>query len=60
MKKLLLILLCLLLVYSCQFEEVKAYEEEAVGIKAQGQIEDAIIVDIPERTDVEQIKIETH
>ena len=30
MKKLLLILLCFPLVYSCKFEEVKAYEEDAV------------------------------
>ena len=46
MKKLLLILLCLPLVYSCQFNEVKAYEEETV-----------IQVDT---LDIEQIKIETH
>jgi len=46
MKKLLLILLCLPLVYSCKFEEVKAYEEETI-----------IKVDT---LDIEQIKIETH
>ena len=46
MKKLLLILLCLTLVYSCKFEEVKVYEEETV-----------IQVDT---LNIEQIKIETH
>jgi hypothetical protein len=46
MKKLLLILLCLPLVYSCKFEKVKAYEEEKV-----------IQVDT---LNIEQIKIETH
>ena len=46
MKKLLLILLCLSLVYSCKFEKVKAYEEETV-----------IQVDT---LDIEKIKIETH
>ena len=46
MKKLLLILLCLPLVYSCQFEEVKAYKEETV-----------IQVDT---LNFEQIKIQTH
>lgn len=46
MKKLLLILPCLPLLYSCQFEEVKAYEEKTV-----------IQVDT---LDIEQIKIETH
>jgi len=45
MKKLLLILLCLPLLYSCQFEKVKAYEEEVV-----------IQVDT---LDIEHIKIET-
>jgi len=48
------------MIFSCQFSEVKVYEEETVGIKAQEQIDDAFILDIPERTDVEQIKIETH
>ena len=46
MKKLLLILLCLPLVYSCKFEEVKSYEKDAV-----------INVDT---LNIEQIKIETH
>ena len=46
MKKLLLILLCLSLVYSCKFEEVNAYEKETV-----------IQVDT---LNIEQIKIETH
>ena len=46
MKKLLLILLCLPLVYSCQFNEVKTYKEETF-----------IQVDT---LDIEQIKIETH
>jgi len=46
MKKLLLLLLCLPLVYSCQSNEIKAYEEETV-----------IQVDT---FDIEQIKIETH
>ena len=46
MKKLLLILIALPLVYSCQFEEVKSYEEEAV-----------IQVDT---LNIEQIKIQTH
>ena len=46
MKRLLLILLCLPLVYSCQFEEVKVYEEETV-----------IQVDT---LNIEQIKIQTH
>ena len=31
----------------------KNTKEETVGIKAQGQIDDAFILDIPERTDVE-------
>ena len=44
--KRILILLCLPLVYSCQSEKVKAYEEETV-----------IQVD---PLDIEQIKIETH
>ena len=46
MKKLLLILLCLPLVYSCQSEKVKVYEKETV-----------IQVDT---SDIAQIKIETH
>ena len=46
MKKLLLILLCFPLVYSCKFEEVKSYEKDAV-----------INVDT---LNIEQIKIETH
>ena len=46
MKKLLLILLCLPLVYSCQSDEVKLYVEETV-----------IQVDT---LYIEQIKIETH
>ena len=46
MKKLLLGLLCLPLVYSCQSEEVNEYEEETI-----------IQVDT---LDIEQIKIETH
>jgi len=46
MKKLLLILIALPLVYSCQFEEVKVYEEETV-----------IQVDT---LNIEQIKIQTH
>ena len=41
-----LLFLCFPLVYSCQFEEVKAYQEETV-----------IQVDT---LDIEQIKIETH
>ena len=46
MRKLLLMLLCFTLAYSCQFEEVQLYEQESV---------------IPVDTlDVEQIKIETH
>ena len=46
MKQLLLILLCLPLVYSCQYSQVKEYKEEIV-----------IQVDT---LDIEQIKIETH
>ena len=46
MKKLLLILIALPLVYSCQFEEVKVYEEETV-----------IQVDT---LNIEQLKIQTH
>ena len=46
MKKLLIILIALPLVYSCQFEEVKVYEEETV-----------IQVDT---LNIEQIKIQTH
>ncbi len=46
MKKRLLILLFFPLVYSCKFEEVKAYEEETV-----------IQIDT---LDIEKIKIETH
>ena len=46
MKKLLLILLCLTIVYSCQFDKVQPYEEEGV-----------IQVDT---LNIEQIKIETH
>ena len=47
MKKLLLILLCLPLVYSCQFEEVKAYAEEETVIQV-------------DTLNIEQIKIQTH
>ena len=47
MKKLLLILLCLPLLYSCQSDEVKEYEKEE------------IIVQI-DTLNIEQIKIETH
>jgi hypothetical protein len=47
MKKLLLILLSLPLVYSCKFEEVKAYEEEKNTIQV-------------DTLNIEQIKIETH
>ncbi len=46
MEKLLLILFCLPLVYSCQSGKVKVYEKETV-----------IKVDT---LDIEQIKIETH
>ena len=46
MKKLLLILLCLTLVFSCKFEEVSAYEKET-GIQV-------------DTLNIEQIKIETH
>ena len=46
MKKLLIILIALPLVYSCQFEEVKVYEEETV-----------IQVDT---LNIEQLKIQTH
>jgi len=47
MKKLLLILLCLPLGYSCKFEEVKAYEKEKETIQV-------------DTLNIEQIKIETH
>ena len=47
MKKLLLILIALPLVYSCQFEEVKAYEEEETIIQV-------------DTLNIEQIKIQTH
>ena len=47
MKKLLLILLCLPLVYSCKFEKVKAYEKQKETIQG-------------DTLNIEQIKIETH
>jgi hypothetical protein len=47
MKKLLLILLCLPLIYSCQFDEVKAYEKEETVIQV-------------DTLNIEQIKIETN
>ena len=47
MKKLLLILIALPLVYSCQFEEVKTYEEVETVIQV-------------ETLNIEQIKIQTH
>ena len=47
MKKLLLILLCLPLFYSCRFDEVKEYEKEETVIQV-------------DTLDIEQIKIETH
>lgn len=46
MKKIILILLCSSLVYSCKYDEVKAYEEET-----------AIEVDT---LSIQKIKIETH
>ena len=45
--KRILILLCLPLVYSCQFEEVKAYDEEETVIQV-------------DTLNIEQIKIQTH
>ena len=47
MKKLLLILLCLPLLYSCQSDQVKEYEKEETVIQV-------------DTLDIEQIKIETH
>ena len=47
MKKQLLILLCLTLIYSCQSDEVKEYEKEETLIQV-------------DTLNIEQIKIETH
>jgi len=47
MKKLLIILLCLPLFYSCKSDEVKEYEIEETVIQV-------------DTVDIEQIKIETH
>ena len=47
MKKLLLILLCLPLFYSCTSDEVKEYDNEETVIQV-------------DTLDIEQIKIETH
>ena len=47
MKKLLIILLFVPLIYSCQFDEVNAYEKEETVIKV-------------DTLNIEQIKIETH
>ena len=46
-KKLLIILLCLPLFYSCKFDEVKEYEKKKIVIQV-------------DTLDIEQIKIETH
>ena len=47
MKKTLLILITLPLIYSCKFDEVKAYEREETVIQV-------------DTLNIEQIKIETH
>jgi len=47
MKKLLIILLFVPLIYSCQFDEVKVYEKEETVIQV-------------DTLKIEQIKIETH
>ena len=47
MKKLILILLCLPLFYSCKYDEEKAYEKEETVIQV-------------DTLNIEQIKIETH
>ena len=47
MKKLLVILLCLPLFYSCKSDEVKEYEKQDTVIQV-------------DTLDIEQIKIETH